>query len=233
MTDRPILFPAPMVRALRDGRKTQTRRVLKPQPPAEVSVAGVFSDGLFAWMSGDPEDLESWEFHGDFKAPFQSGDRLWVREAHAIVPRTAYRMSTGVHQALRPDDDHDAAVYREGWERSRPGRWRPSIHMPRWASRLTLLVTEVRVQRLQNISEEDARAEGIERKSICGIGEVWKHYGNPDAPVGWQLATQSFESLWDSINADRAGGAYAWDQNPWVTATTFSVIKANIDQATP
>lgn len=199
MREKPILFSAPMVRAILDGRKTQTRRVLPH---------GKYRLDLVAPADGGPS-----------RCPFgQPGDRLWVREAHAIVPRTAYARSEGVEQVLRPDDDHDACVFREGWERSRPGRWRPSIHMPRWASRISLEITGVRVERLQDISEADARAEGVER-TVAGDG--WRRY-YPDAAQEaaglppCHTATSSFSWLWESIH-----GRGAWAANPWVWAVEF------------
>lgn len=198
MADRPILFSAPMVLALLDGRKTQTRRIVKPQP-----------DQLLEGQL--PKQLR-----------ITVGDRLWVKENHAIVPRTAYRMSEGVQQTLRPDDDHDAAVYAAGWERSKPGRWRPSIHMPRWASRLTLTVTHVRIERLCSISGDDAIAEGI--------------LPDPNRPGWWMSSTaendrcptprDAYLDLWNSINGD---GASRLD--PWVAAYTFTVERRNIEAA--
>ena len=195
MKERPILFSAPMVRALLDGRKTQTRRILK----------------------AEAEPLT-----------YQAGDRLWVRERHALVPATAYRASTGVESHVNPSDPDQAVVYREGWERSQPGRWRPSIHMPRWASRLTIAVTEVRVQRLQEISEKDAADEGL--ATVTKDGKLWK-WGIPDRDglpgtdnLGWpwiqwcEDPRQAYSTLWDSIH-----GAGAWNANPVLVAVTFTV----------
>lgn len=213
MADKPILFSAPMVRALLDGTKTQTRRILKPQPPEGFDrMLGYVGVSCTKVVFADTDEAT-------FEAAIRIsvGDRIWVKETHSIVPRTAYRMSEGVPQMLRPNDNHDAAVYREGWERSQPGRWRPSIHMPRWASRLTLIVTDVRVERLQDISEEDAAAEGWpapENRARTGIAEIRDAY-----PIGWYAA------LWDTIN-----GPGAWEADPWVVAYTFTVMRGNIDQ---
>mgnify|MGYP003480117277 FL=1 len=191
MKERPILFSAPMVRALLAGTKTQTRRTCNHPGLKDLSYIVNCGDG---WW-GDEE--------GDFQArcPYgQPGDRLWVREAFAIVPRTAYRCSEGVQQTLRPDDDHDAAIYREGWVRSKGGfRWRPSIHMPRWASHITLEVTGVRVERLQDISEADAISEGT--PFPCG---------------GW---VGGYQKLWESIH-----GPGSWDLNPWVWVVEFKRV---------
>ena len=216
MADRPILFSAPMIKALLAGRKSQTRRVFKgieQLPNGNFHIHGP-GGGIVGVRE---EDVPN---HALDYARISVGDRLWVKENHAIVPRTAYRMSEGVQQTLKPGDDHDAAVYAAEWERSKPGRWRPSIHMPRWASRLTLTVTDVRVERLTSISEEDARAEGVEP--------------SPTHP-GWWLsqtagklcptARDAYGDLWNAIN-----GEGSWQADPWVAAYSFEVHHANIDQ---
>jgi hypothetical protein len=225
MKERPILFSAPRVRALLAGTKTQTRRIVKPQPqhPQFGSMLACDDEGIELYLHGGPLLPRA------IRCPFgPAGDRLWVRETHAIVPRTAYRCSEGVHQTLRPDDDHDAAIYRAGWERSTGGiRWRSSIHMPRWASRILLEVTEVRVERLQDISEADAIAEGIERLTNDFGGVRWRHYGSKALNLegwsaAWEFARNSYASLWDSIN-----GPGSWDANPFVWAITFRRIDAS------
>lgn len=205
MTDKPLLFSAPMIRALLDGRKTQTRRTLGRKGRCNIFEPGAWSDD-YVLHPGNAE----WRARD---TPFAIGDRLWVREAHALLPATAYRMSIGtgtIAQIEHPTDGYTAAVFREGFDRSGRPRWRPSIHMPRWASRLTLIVTDVRVQRLQEISEADAVAEGWKAPVPGVIG--W-------SPVGW------FADLWGQIN-----GPDAWDANPWVCALTFTVHRCNIDQ---
>jgi hypothetical protein len=226
MTDRPILFSGPMVRALLEGRKAQTRRVLRKQPHSDFD----------AWhlpeVSG-PDWVQEHRIAEGFDAarlPYVLGDRLWVREAHAIVPRTAYRCSEGVEQVLRPDDDHDAAIFRCGWVRSAP-RWRPGIHMPRWASRLTLTVTDVRVQRVQDITPEDARDEGVERRSKS-VRQMWL-FGADKAEreaIYLRACAWEYKQLWNSLNAKRG---YGWDTNPWVTVITFTVEPHNIDEVRP
>lgn len=222
MTDRPIIFSAPMIKALLDGRKSQTRCI------ATVKWKDGANQDFTGWR---PERVGAahWQLIGgmgvgaNITAPCAPGDRLWVREAHALVPSSAYRMSDGVAQAIDPADADRACVYREGWERCAP-RWRPSIHMPRWASRLTLVVTDVRVQRLQDITEADAVAEGAEvAKGTHGIdGGVMVRTENPyvcATPGLW------YRSLWNSIH-----GPDAWDRNPWVEAITFETHRCNIDQ---
>jgi len=211
MSDRPILFSAPMIRALLEGRKTQTRRVLKPQPGG---------DGIFATLK-DAKRALRW-------AP---GDRLWVRENFKRVPASAFARS-GVPQTRNPSDPSEAAIYAAGWDRSIP-TWKPSIHMPRWASRLTLIVESVKVERLHHIDDDDAKAEGIlvgepipeipssKGDIFCGgVGDL----GNP---FNWSRSPVcAYASLWTAIN-----GGDSWDANPWVAALTFRVIKANIDSA--
>jgi len=198
MKERPILFSAPMVRAILDGNKTQTRRIAKLGKDhrtgcelAACEIAGEVNNGDYCNSHyGEP------------------GDYLWVRETHAIVPRTAYACSDGVQQVHRPDDNHDAAVFREGWTRSAPGRWRPSIHMPRWASRIDLLIMSVRLERLRDFSEHDCLAEGITHDQL------------PDNQQDRQLARTWYRGLWEQIN-----GAGSWEVNPWVWVVEFERIK--------
>ena len=220
MKEHPILFSAPMVRAILEGRKTQTRRVCKNKVYANglgfnghdfnchndyLPPSALLMDYREGGYDSTTSDLEGW---GEACPYGQPGDRLWVRETHAIVPRTAYAMSDGVQQTLRPDDNHDAAIYREGWERSTGGfRWRPSIHMPRWASRILLEVVSVRVERLQDISEADAEAEGAPLE--LGVLER--------VTLGAKARYRSgFCRLWSSIN-----GRESWDANPWVWVVEF------------
>ncbi|WP_286694039.1 hypothetical protein [Spongiibacter sp. UBA1325] len=206
MKERPILFNGEMVRATLSGQKTQTRRALSPQP---VTV----QQGLIGPLNGSGNLLVC--KHG------QPGDRLWVRETHAIVPRTAYAMSDGVDQVFRPGNDHDAAIFKAGWKLSPPGRWRPSIHMPRWASRITLEITGVRIERLQDITEEDARAEGIncypfipdDGYPVCN---GYTHLDDDGKCTLWPTAKRAFENLWESIN-----GLGSWEKNPWVWVLEF------------
>lgn len=205
MTDKPILFSAPMVRALLDGRKTQTRRVLNPQPNM-LNGGKPLNDGRGSYSTGS-----GWK-----RYQFRRGDRLWVREAWAPLERLTHN-DPGT-QALA-----DGGFYRadEGTVEGEVSRWSPSIHMPKRASRITLQVTDVRVQRLQDISEEDAIAEGVAPEPV-------RVFETPHTPPARE-AKPAFQRLWDSINAARDGGAYAWAANPWVTATTFEVVKGNID----
>ncbi|MGH8158416.1 MAG: hypothetical protein ACREPQ_09860 [Rhodanobacter sp.] len=194
MKERPILFSAPMVRAILEGHKTVTRRVVKPQPTPDRPP--MIATGLHGWDGSQFTTVRS---------PYgQPGDRLWVRETHAIVPRTAYACSVGVQQVLRPDHGSDAAVFREGWERCKPCTWRPSIHMPRWASRITLEVTGVRVERLHDITEQQAFDEGIDNHMCANAVGRSPYKMGPCTIMG-------FAHLWETIN-----GPGSWDANPWV-----------------
>lgn len=202
MTDRPILFSPPMVRALLDGRKTQTRRVLKDQP-GDLDRPGMFDDGEWYVTSSRGDHQTS------LAVRFRVGDRLWVRETWADTL-----------------SDPNEAVYRADGERPHSLLlWQPSIHMPRWASRLTLTVTDVRVQRLQDISEEDALAEGV----IWSDEKIAFHVPgvpHPDPAFPWlsrATAREMYAALWDVIN-----GAGSWGANPWVVALTFTVEQKNI-----
>lgn len=222
MADRPILFSAPMIRALLDGRKTQTRRVLKPQPIVEPNGAWRWEgrNGGFVGAMGTHVDDGFPESAKDFSR-FQPGDRLWVKETYS----GPHRMGD-----IPPRDwSHDLPIHY--WADSNPksgdwGRPKPSIHMPRWASRLTLVVTDVRVERLQDISEADAIAEGV-RRNPHGNGDQWIDYPEGSSAVGWIDPRDSFRSLWDGLNAARGFG---WGANPWVVALTFTVHRCNIDQ---
>jgi hypothetical protein len=202
MADRPITFSGPMVRALLAGTKTQTRRLHK------------VAEGL--------EHLA-----GSVAPRIKAGDRLYVREhwrADTAYDGTAPRdLSNRVALWF----EADGATVGDGVK----GRFRQAMHMPKWASRITLHVAEVRVQRLQEISDEDAIAEGIEdvtREIAPGDTSLrfWKRYrdggwnGYVDNPIG------SYASLWTEIN-----GPGSWEANPWVTATTFEVELCHIDQA--
>lgn len=201
MTEKPILFSAPMVRALLDGRKTQTRRTLKPLPNRTV---------FFNPLTAAKEQ---------FQAPrFAVGDRLWVREAWRCEARLDKRAPRDI------DTNYPGVKYIATDEPDSfgiEGKYRQAMHMPRWASRLTLIVTDVRVERLQDISESDARAEG------CPVTWDGKPYDPPPPEVdSWRgYGRYSYCLLWSKIN-----GPGSWDANPWVAAYTFTVIKNNIDQ---
>jgi hypothetical protein len=203
MKERPILFSAPMVRALLEGRKTMTRRVVKPHrlwKCHSICAPEKAADSWAVWFHYPETDRVGHLVDCPYGKP---GDRLWVRETWACNPyddRLWYRASESLP---------DSAEYG-------PLGWRPSIFMPRAFSRITLEITDVRVQRLQEISEDDALAEGVEADR-----RGWKDYFGGESCLGF--ASTSFASLWDSINARRGFG---WDANPWAWALSFRRIEA-------
>jgi hypothetical protein len=197
MKSRPILFSGPMVRALLAGTKTQTRRIVKREiinhHSLERDEAGAY------WVEaedGDHYKVTDWCPYG------QPGDQLWVRETWARVNVAQF---TGEPQFVYPVCD---TLTDYG------GPWRPSIHMPRAASRIALEITGVRVERLQEISEHSAINEGIELK-----GHVWKDYRTDG---GWSNPINSYASLWAKINGTEGPGS--WDANPWVWVVEFKRV---------
>jgi hypothetical protein len=235
MTDRPIIFSAPMVRALLAGRKTQTRRLIKPQPISpqvrefrHVATVTATGQSVFNTMStaGHPIPAMPGPPHcvtGEYVAPYGKGDRLWVRESWCINgfkstatgPEHCYFAASDEVQAAH-DGDGFTVFNKDGSERS---PWLTPIHMPRWASRLTLTVTDVRVQRLQDITEADARSEGVWR-STSGM----YHFTEHGHGAGYHSAVSAFDTLWTTIN-----GPASWPSNPWVVALTFTAAHHNID----
>jgi len=221
--EHPILFSGPMVRAILDGRKTQTRRVVKPQPPTgfrqinqELGTA-TFSDGFFARTHECP-----------FGKP---GDRLWVREGHWLYGqwvKNGFNNSGGQRWTFQQIGDR-VAYTRPGLDEiayyggGQGFSWRPSIHMPRWASRITLEITDVRVERLQEISPNDAVAEGVEPD--CDHPSMTLEYGCTDCMnTGYASNPRDeFAGLWDSINGQRPG--CSWADNPWTWAITFKRVQ--------
>lgn len=206
MKERPILFSAPMVRAILEGRKTQTRRVIKPQPmPALPSTPTPIDEvkKILGKMvkSGRPYIATEGKATGHALpgSPYgKSGDRLWVRETF----NTDWADDGPIYRA-----DGGSAI-EAGY--SREPRWKPSIFMPRKYSRITLEITGMRVERLQDISEDDARMEG--GPNVLGFVEGKKVYGHENYRA-W------FKSLWESIN-----GAESWAENPWVWVVEFKRV---------
>jgi hypothetical protein len=240
MKSRPILFNSEMVRAILNGSKTKTRRVIKPQPDMGKAIAnladcsvvtgidmagaipGVSHMGLLGMTTCTASGYQPWGYtEPNIRCPFgQPGDRLWVRETWAHVPTSAYRRSDGVQQTINPNDQDMAAVYAAGWDRSAPGRWRPSLHMPRWASRITLEITAVRVERLNEISGRDACAEGVSAATEIGSPEI-----TGDEEAGYFHPTShvdGYARLWESIY-----GPGSWDANPWVWVVEFKRVEAD------
>lgn len=229
MADRPILFSAPMIRALIAGTKTQTRRALKFQPAAGISIIRKTIRPI------DAEPYHSFErrsvygnYAGELDIKIKRGDRLWVREAWRCNG-WATDVAT-IFYAASESDGYTTMCEQYPIAEKRPLRitagWRPSIHMPRWASRLTLTVTEVRVEQLQDITNEDCIAEGVPvhpNENASRVGPTRDDFDRKHGLISHYGA--EYKRIWDSIN-----GAGAWDTNPWVVAYTFKVQHGNIDQ---
>ncbi len=203
MRERPILFNGAMVRAILAGQKTQTRRVVKGH--------------ALDWLGKAQFTPEYVASPGNDLCPFgQPRDRLWVRETHAIFQTHGQHRADGVRwgpwgglpTTLSPMGG-EIAYYREGFDRCDPDRWRPSIHMPRWACRLVLEITAVRVERLQAITEADAVAEGLSQS------ESGSWLPGPCDHPEW-----AFHQLWAQVY-----GEPAWEANPWVWVIEFKRVE--------
>jgi hypothetical protein len=231
VTDRPIIFSAPMIRALLEGRKTQTRRILKPQPDPPPGF-----DGWTGFSCLCPAGHYEMRGHDEEKGPiirhrplrFWNGDRLWVRETWqtgmgAGGPQITFRATPdyfdidawdGLDEGIGPSFNYDKCPGAT-WHTNlgdllsgAEGAWRSPIHMPRWASRLTLIVESVKVERLQAMNRGDAMEEGC----------PFPNMANRENPIDW------FRALWTVIH-----GAGSWDANPWVCVISFVVQLRNID----
>ena len=222
-TERPILFSAPMVRAILEGRKTQTRRIVKPQP----------DDNGLSFMRNSPLDWRE-EVHGEWRqwkgeiptgdtwdgpTPYHPGLRLWVREAFYYAGwhmgnngslRVHYNADGSESEWISCGIEHTVSLV---------GKKRPSIHMPRWASRITLEVVSIRVERLQDISEADAKAEGCEPAVLLPDDEGLLAEIMFDESVD-ASCRNDYAALWKSIN-----GSGSWEANPWVWVVEFKRIK--------
>ena len=195
MKERPILFSAPMVRAILAGTKTQTRRVVKDRHIGQIDTSKL--PGPAGWSRPMPYGKpgyrlwvrETWQSHHN-----QNGERLDGLDDWKKHPRECFYRADESDPSTRPMS----------------GRWRPSIHMPRWASRITLEVTGVRVERLQEISEADAIAEGVNVHP--------DHHGKPRTSI--YSPVQAYRDLWESIN-----GPGSWDLNPWVWVVEFERVQ--------
>lgn len=245
MTERGMIFNAEMVRALLSGRKTQTRRIMKVQPESNQLGLLLITDstkrsdiGKYHWAESNAtgNHVRSKLFSCPFGAV---GDRIWVRETWAILGNEDGCCIDWEEKLCKADERSAARIYRASCEQ-RPGNyglwsipddadwkphtkdyqyegaWRPSIHMPRWASRILLEITDVRVERLNAISEEDARAEGIIDGGCLNCGEPEPcGCANPEPD-----ATDAFAYLWQSIY-----GQESWNANPWVWVIEFERIE--------
>lgn len=205
--ERPILFSGPMVRAILDGRKTQTRREIKK------------ATGKAFWRMFEREEGHCFAFRDElrsyeFKCPYgQPGDRLWVKETFALGSQNGI-----VHAA---DEQVFYRATDPAWDEENTAfKWKPSIFMPRRLSRITIEITDVRTERLQDITEQDAIAEGIERAPESAADATgWKDYRGGYVGQGSCDARDSYRTLWESIN-----GPESWAANPWVWVVEFRRI---------
>jgi len=219
MKERPILFNGEMVRAILDGRKTMTRRPVKPQPPASIDSlhGGKLRSRAPYELSNDNDDPCGFGFQDDqgnyWIPPLGTiGDQLWVRETWAPHCEMLY---TAIYRCDRGGDYQDTV--------SEDFRWRPSIHMPRWASRITLEITGVRVERVQEMegmdaASSDALKEGVHRIHHEGGNYYYSAFRNQPDPKNWTDPCLAFKELWQSIYSN-------WDANPWVWVYEFRRIK--------
>ncbi|WP_338743752.1 hypothetical protein V8953_09175 [Klebsiella michiganensis] len=224
MTERGMIFNGEMTRAILDGRKTQTRRIMKVQPEhSELGLRRVveskngIDDGKYFWSQSYATGLKSRS--KPFACPFGTvGDRIWVREAFRVHSR-ATDVATLVYKASErnswTEQTHRVPVAVCN-KPATPEKWTPSLHMPRWASRILLEITDVRVERLNAISEEDARAEGIIDGGCLNCGEPEPcGCANPEPD-----AIDAFAYLWQSIY-----GQENWNANPWVWVIEFKRVE--------
>lgn len=223
--ERPIIFSAPMVRALLSGEKTQTRRVVKPQPPHGHFFHGVCicsthrnDEGKAVWAADESSPFLRNPHR--VRSPYgQPGDRLWVREKHYLTDNgdQEYAVYATDSEAVR---EHLTSIDRlppdfPAEVKAQHRKLRPSIHMPRWASRITLEITAVRVERLHDISESDCWAEGIEEVMHDFDDAAQIDMANR---LGCCIedAKHLYALLWERIN-----GKGSWDANPWVWVIDF------------
>lgn len=217
MTTKGIIFSAPMVRALLAGTKMQTRRLIeptsKPTQPGDI---------LISWPA-----KASIRQGARFRPPYAPGDRLYVRERLWVTGEGVKYGRAAFENpfAYNADVNHIMHPGRDLWLRKfNPDRaiGIPAIHMPRWASRLWLEVTEVRVQRLQDISGNDARQEGIEHAS------KWPHWRDYEGRFPHMLTPrESFQTLWSTLHTKPG---QRWEDNPWIVAVSFTVHHGNVDE---
>lgn len=226
MKESPLLFRPPLVKAILAGQKTQTRRLVKPQPVNDKSLQD-------SWIWHGGKALEQMGYGADYVhtrmeamktamlkvCPYgQLGDRLWIRESWRAARGWDSTKPREIHSGspiVFPADGN--ALNQDGWEADEPreyGKLRPSIFMPRWASRISLETTAVRVERLNDISEKDSISEGVERDS-----DGWIDYQMPSTQC-CQSPKDSFRTLWESLN-----GSGTWDENPWVYVLDFKRIE--------
>ena len=246
MPEHPIVFNGDMTKAILDGRKTQTRRIIKLQPPNEYhydeeNVGMILKkqpakwDGKEYWRYG-----AKWGSQPNCNQPFpkclygEAGDRLWVRETWDFRPMggacaknriaiVGYK-TDGATKSVCVPEDCNPKIHK---------KWRSPIHMFQWATRIWLEITGIRVEMLQDISEEDAKAEGVKDLGRFGVYGYEIYADTTKAKLRnlrcgtiCKTARRSFHSLWDSLNAKRG---YGWDKNPWVRVTEFKRLQEKAD----
>ena len=236
MKERPIHFNSPMVRGVLSGQKTVTRRVMKNQPCRPPKL--VENGGANFWAN--PLYIQGASMGSQMHVcPYgQPGDRLWVRETWADVnlqgaPGLAYRADGDVHDLMEDKsflDDRGAFNYDDA--RTKPyqfscwsedliagteGQWRPSIHMPRWASRILLEITDVWVERLQDISDKEIEAEGIDLDALADGQDRYDMCHAGSGADGRPTLRTAWRNLWESTGGD-------WDANPWVWVVEFKRV---------
>ncbi|WP_174634476.1 hypothetical protein [Yersinia thracica] len=244
MNEKPILFNAEMVQAILSGRKTQTRRIMKVQPENPhlglrriIESKNSSENGKYFWSQSDACGTKPRS--KTFSCPLgQPGDQLWVRETFALLGNEDGVCVDWQDNMVKGDEQEAARIYKASCEQRHgdyglysipnsaywkpdttnmkyEGTWRPSIHMPRWASRINLMITGVRVERLNDISQEDAQAEGME---LTG----WRPtYSDPDSGGEYETPYDNFAELWISIY-----GEESWEANPWVWVIEFERMEA-------
>lgn len=213
--ERPILFSGPMVRAILEGRKTQTRRVMKPQPFYNDYTKDWFTflgkhKTYFAWGENqEPPIVDMIEYnpYGEPACCHLEGDRLWVRETW-LEDRISGLPTDQHGQPHYKANGYTNQIIVDSWN----GQWKPSIFMPRWASRITLEITDIRVERVQQISEQDIEAEGT---PVNPMGQLSYRHDYHQRLKDWQY-------LWDKINGTKPG--YDWQSNPFVWVIEFKRI---------
>ena len=232
MTERPILFNAEMVKAILEGRKTQTRRVMKVQPEPSTVREGDFwfpskkLESMVHISDLNPDNNviidDCHLFYQEYCCPFgQVGDQIWVRETWQgplLDEEQAFEYwKLGAKEYEKPEyceyraDGGIRPEFMDAEDNIRQG-WRPSLHMPRWASRIQLEITDIRVERLQDISQADAIAEGAPADHLQ-FNSVARGFGFPDFARSW------FWQTWESIYLRRSGAN--WQVNPWVWVVEF------------
>ncbi len=215
MTEYPIIFNSDMVKAILEGRKTQTRRPINPQPDEGTLVGFSFFSGNDAIEIRDYTKGTSMII----KCPFgKVGNRLWVKETWNITQFDNHGKLEFPNIYYRADSSTQLFVSDVVWKYNRPnnGKWRPSIHMPRWASRITLKITGVNVQRIQEITHKECELEGAnDEKWQSWSEDAW----NAGLPPGSHIENikEHFENIWNSIYGN-------WDSNPWVWVINFEKI---------